>query len=580
MKPYEIEIFDRHFNFVYNALLDESNFNYKFDYISPEKFTVILPKDFVPKNLSEDSHAPIGWIIRIFRNSEEYQGIISGYDTNNSINTVTIQQLISLMNTQNTVRKSALSSTTVEAYIKERITASFVNNPDTLQNLTGLSATNITTTTSTTGRLPYQENDDDFVVLDLVNDLIIPAETVYGIHTNIRLNVADKAILISIGKPVNNNRIIEADLPNIIEKNINIHKSSAEINRVDIYDSFIDRNYVYYLHPNGTYDKTNSNRIVPVYDEDYIFSSYNEASAAVDAMYSQYYDQIDDLYNGVYRDKYGDTATQNFAEWVANFWYSFSFGQRHFKYAIALEEANSYEQYGDPSVEIDEADEGSYTTFDYVPGEYSNKLYVYGEWLCTGGYRGSAHENPATPYYSINSKPTVIVYSHTFNTPWYWYLKENQQLTFDTQQNESAIFVAGQVAVAKKSAPEVPIYLNISAKIEKQWLYDVLGTKKAQEVETYRRQYAEQASPVIAQNVADEIFAKNKYTNFIELTMRADDTMINPLSMEIGQIVSIIHDGVSYDSILTGKEIHDGIVKLIFGTIRLELTKILNMKGV
>lgn len=580
MKPYEVEIFDRHFNFVYNALLDESNFNYKFDYISPEKFTVILPKDFVPKNLSEDSHAPIGWIIRIFRNSEEYQGIISGYDTNNSINTVTIQQLISLMNTQNTVRKSALSSTTVEAYIKERITASFVNNPDTLQNLTGLSAANITTTTSTTGRLPYQENDDDFVVLDLVNDLIIPAETVYGIHTNIRLNVADKSILISIGKPVNNNRIIEADLPNIIEKNINIHKSSAEINRVDIYDSFIDRNYVYYLHPNGTYDKTNSNRIVPVYDEDYIFSSYNEASAAVDAMYSQYYDQIDDLYNGVYRDKYGDTATQNFAEWVANFWYSFSFRQRYFKYAIALEEANSYEQYGDPSGEIDEDDTGSYTTFDYVPGEYSNKFYVYGEWRCIGGYRGSAHENPATPYYSITSKPTVIVYSHALNTPWYWYLKENQQLTFDTQQNESAIFVAGQVKVAKKTAPDVPIPLNISAKIEKQWLYDVLGTKKAQEVETYRRQYAEQASPVIAQNVADEIFAKNKYTNFIELTMRADDTMINPLSMEIGQIVSIIHDKVSYDSILTGKEIHDGIVKLIFGTIRLELTKILNMKGI
>ena len=62
--------------------------------------------------------------------------------------------------------------------------------------------------------------------------------------------------------------------------------------------------------------------------------------------------------------------------------------------------------------------------------------------------------------------------------------------------------------------------------------------------------------------------------------MRADDTMINPLSMEIGQIVSIIHNGVSYDSILTGKEIHGGLVKLIFGTIRLELTKILNMKGV
>jgi hypothetical protein len=56
--------------------------------------------------------------------------------------------------------------------------------------------------------------------------------------------------------------------------------------------------------------------------------------------------------------------------------------------------------------------------------------------------------------------------------------------------------------------------------------------------------------------------------------------MIDPQRMNIGQIVNITHDGVSYNSILTGKEVSGGLVKLIFGTIRLELTKILNMKGV
>ena len=56
--------------------------------------------------------------------------------------------------------------------------------------------------------------------------------------------------------------------------------------------------------------------------------------------------------------------------------------------------------------------------------------------------------------------------------------------------------------------------------------------------------------------------------------------MITPLSLNIGRVVNIIHNGVAYNSILTGKEISNSLVKLIFGTIRLDLTKILNMKGV
>jgi hypothetical protein len=82
------------------------------------------------------------------------------------------------------------------------------------------------------------------------------------------------------------------------------------------------------------------------------------------------------------------------------------------------------------------------------------------------------------------------------------------------------------------------------------------------------------------QSWAESEFAKNSYNNYIEITVLQSDSMIDPQRMNIGQIVNITHDGVSYNSILTGKEVSGGLVKLIFGTIRLELTKILNMKGV
>ena len=75
-------------------------------------------------------------------------------------------------------------------------------------------------------------------------------------------------------------------------------------------------------------------------------------------------------------------------------------------------------------------------------------------------------------------------------------------------------------------------------------------------------------------------FATTKFKNVIELSFMATDSMINPLTMNISQIVEIIKDGKSYNSVLTGREIKNGLVKLIFGMIRLDLTKILNMKGV
>lgn len=74
-----------------------------------------------------------------------------------------------------------------------------------------------------------------------------------------------------------------------------------------------------------------------------------------------------------------------------------------------------------------------------------------------------------------------------------------------------------------------------------------------------------------------ETFSGNDYNNNIELTMANDDALIKPYEMEIGQTVEILHDGTLYTSILTGKEV--GVsTKLIFGKLRLDLTKILRRR--
>ncbi|MBD5480226.1 MAG: hypothetical protein HDR14_13205 [Lachnospiraceae bacterium] len=62
------------------------------------------------------------------------------------------------------------------------------------------------------------------------------------------------------------------------------------------------------------------------------------------------------------------------------------------------------------------------------------------------------------------------------------------------------------------------------------------------------------------------------YNNLIELTVLNNDTLVRPETMEIGQRVKIIRNEIMYETVLTGKVVGK-TTKLIFGAVRLELTK-------
>ena len=81
-----------------------------------------------------------------------------------------------------------------------------------------------------------------------------------------------------------------------------------------------------------------------------------------------------------------------------------------------------------------------------------------------------------------------------------------------------------------------------------------------------------------ARERAAEIMKKEDFENLIELQIRAND-MIVP-DMSIGQPCRIIKNGTVYNTVLTGTVLSEGLRTLIFGGIRIELTKILKGKGV
>ena len=70
----------------------------------------------------------------------------------------------------------------------------------------------------------------------------------------------------------------------------------------------------------------------------------------------------------------------------------------------------------------------------------------------------------------------------------------------------------------------------------------------------------------------------NIIKNSVTIKQVNDDGLVKPEQMEFGQQVEIISDGVAYRSILTGRE-RGKNTKLVFGTVRLDLTKILRRSG-
>lgn len=78
-----------------------------------------------------------------------------------------------------------------------------------------------------------------------------------------------------------------------------------------------------------------------------------------------------------------------------------------------------------------------------------------------------------------------------------------------------------------------------------------------------------------AASVAASVFGEVTYNNLIEITCHYEDKLISPKDLKIGSVVTVIHDDVSYGSIMTGYKLSNNVITLVFGSIRADLTKLI-----
>lgn len=101
---------------------------------------------------------------------------------------------------------------------------------------------------------------------------------------------------------------------------------------------------------------------------------------------------------------------------------------------------------------------------------------------------------------------------------------------------------------------------------------DIKGTAPEMEGTTVKKTFAK-----MADSEAAEVFGSINYNNLIELVVLNDDSLVKPYDLSIGQAVDICSKGNIYRSILTARTVAKQTT-LTFGTIRLNLTKILKRR--
>lgn len=612
MKPYRIEIFDRQFNFRLNALVDSTDFVFKYDILSPEKNTINLPLDIKTRVTANAGTPGDGTIctsdyVRIIAGKYEYTGVITKIEKNEYYTVVTYMDALFLFNHETFIKTDDIKLSYVEDYLYRLLAQEFISTSDESQKIYGLT---ITKTSQTVGTFDYCLTEDTYTIINLLNDYISPAYRDFIILTDVSVDISNKTVNVSIGKiDETDTKTIEGDLPNVIKSDYVIRQANDNKNKLELIDIYNNQytKYNFYLHASDySFNSIDTDRITPVINdveefnssiitEEAFWSPYNEALQTI----TKYNDPSKTLTEGekgllmsafqfvfpIYQDYAINTYK---GEWLFNriiglisseaasgrlsndpaldyhyntYAYNWTDSQM-----LSWIESNLYQMmFTVRNFQVESSYQFPWSAISYCSGEDYN-------WILTD-HGASFH---GTYLYAIESHYTKYrVDSHLrIIIPFYFRMGATYQSGWEeTETGMRAVYSVDSCDFMRATIYHDILTSEISAALD--------AYRQSEAYQAAYQQYKTEKFAELLEAYANKIFKTSKYTNNIEITVPADDGMIKPLDMKIGQVVHIIHEGVSYNSILSGKEIQqNGLVRLVFGTIRLELTKLLNMKGI
>lgn len=277
MQPFNVEIFDRDFNFIHNYTVED--IEYHEDYLTlPE--TVVF--------MSYNENVKRGNYIRAYNDEERYEGIITSVTASakyDGFMNVGFKSLIALFRATFILRVAEITqyarNNSLEKLIYDYMRRYYVlgdmpDGHDDEMQVPGLSLTIISNTYNwNIGLVADMEYDyDGSTTISLIDQLIIPAMEMYKIGLYVDFDFQAKTISIEIGIKNSIPITVEANLPNVLNVNYNAKDNRDDVNTVCVTCGTDDWNVdpqfmlLYYKKNDGTWSNDPTDRILPpVYAE-------------------------------------------------------------------------------------------------------------------------------------------------------------------------------------------------------------------------------------------------------------------------------------------------------------------------
>jgi hypothetical protein len=260
---YKVEIFSRALQFRAFAPIERPGV--RFDYLTLEGFAITAPP--VPVEKGDIAHITdsMGLVV--------YQGIVNEIAHGKTLS-IGLLPLLSLFDLSVSYDRTDLQTGALEDFIAGILTELYITNPDLMQRI----PMTVKTTSSTSSALNIKSNVHELY------DIITRAFTQYGVVVSAEFLPQQRVILVSIGATPSE-VVIEAELRNVLQKNIVIGDNYGRVNKLTLIDKGDESvRATYYLHTDGSVSTIDTDRIMPVFPAaEYVESEDFEADAPLRA---------------------------------------------------------------------------------------------------------------------------------------------------------------------------------------------------------------------------------------------------------------------------------------------------------
>lgn len=258
MRPYNVEFFDRDFNFIHNDLVSTVDVDDDYLAVSTNSIT-INQTDLVVK---------YGFVY--ISGNHNFFGVVTDVSDDEYTTTVSFKSVLGLFD-QNVIFDTSLqngTTTTLERAISDIITQYWINSGDIFQSLSILKTETLTDTSKWDFGISVDDSDKEKgitkTIVNLYNDILVPALTKYGVAITPVFSITKKQLILQIGAS-SASQYVEADLPTVKIEEFQINQASSNINKLEIWNNM---NYTekinYYYHTDNTYSTKNEKRVTPV----------------------------------------------------------------------------------------------------------------------------------------------------------------------------------------------------------------------------------------------------------------------------------------------------------------------------